>query len=77
MQIVLDTVDGTFEHETPHQEDGEHHVGHGGGDPDYLAAGLDALEERDVEHEVDDADAAHHLGVRRPRVEDATAVVDL
>ena len=42
-----------------------------------LTGGLYPLEERDVEHEVDDADAAHHLGVRRPRVEDATAVVDL
>ena len=37
MQIVLDTVDGTFEHETPHQEDGEHHVWHGGRHPDHLA----------------------------------------
>ena len=42
-----------------------------------LTGRLDSLEERDVEEEVDDADAADHLGVGGAGVEDPAAVVDL
>ena len=75
MEVISEAVHSPVKHEAPDQEDGQHHVGHGGGDPDHLAAGLDPLEEGDVEEAVDRGDAENQLPLRRAQLINTRAVL--
>ena len=75
-EVEGDAVHRALQHEAPHQQDGQHHVGHGGGDPDNLPGGLDSLEERDVEETVDHTNTDDQRPLGAPEIVDTIAILN-